>query len=457
MSQLMLARISRIDGLSIGFGAIFALVVAAACLGLYLVGSTTIERQVEASIQRDSAKLVGLGPVPGRAEMERRIAALETAHPASSRGHVIFDVQGRLVYGQVEMTSPPAGFSDVTYRDVQSAHDRRAHALGIAMPGGDRLVIFAHSELAQNFGKVLVPLLFNLLVICTAGGMLVTLLLGREIGKRLGRTTMAADAIAAGDLAHRVPLDRLDGVFLLQAQSLNRMLDRMQDLIRNQRQFSSNLAHDLRTPLTRLRGLLSEGRSAGNMQVRTLMMEQAERECTAIIQIFDALLRLSEIEAGCHPAAMTPIPLRPLVEDVVETMEPVLADKGSALALDHADDAWAVADNGLLTQMLVNMLENVALHTPAGTSARISLREDAASGSVLLSVCDDGPGLQPEERERVLRPFVRGKASAQVKGSGLGLAIAQAIVGFHRGELRLVDNLPGLMAEVRLPRAVPGR
>lgn len=451
----MFAGMTWIDRLSLRFGGLFALVVAVACLGLYLVGSAQIDRQVEVSIESDRLKLLGSGPTPGRREMERRIIALETAHPASSRGHIIFDAGGRLVFGRVEMASPDEGYSDVVYRDLDADHDRRAHALGIELPGGDRLVIFAHSELAQNFGKVLLPLLLNLLVACAVGGMLVTLLLGREIGKRLGRTIMAADAIAAGDLARRVPLYHLDGVFLQQAQSLNRMLDRMEDLIRNQRQFSSTLAHDLRTPLTRLRGLLSEGSSAANAHVRASIMDRAESECAAIIQIFDALLRLSEIEAGCHPAAMAPIPLRPLVEDVVETMEPVLADAGTALAFDHADDVWIIGDEDLLSQMLINMLENIALHTPAGTSARISLHEDAAQGLAVLCVGDDGPGLLAEERERVVRPFVRGRGSSQVKGTGLGLAIAQAIVGFHRGELGLMDNEPGLRAEIRLPCAIP--
>ena len=444
-----------IDRLSLRFGGIFASVVAAACLSLYLVGSAKIDRQVEVSIASDRQKIVGTGPIPGRPEMERRIAALEAAHPASSRGHVIFDAGGHLVFGRVAMSPPPQGYSDIVYRDLHSDHDRRAHALGIAMPGGDRLVIFAHSELAQNFGKILLPLLLNLLAVCAVGGMLVTLLLGREIGKRLGRTVMAADAIAAGDLARRVPLARLDGVFLQQAQSLNRMLDRMEDLIRNQRQFYSRLAHDLRTPLTRLRGLLADGSNAEDAPARARIMGRAERECAGIIKIFDALLRLSEIEAGCHPAAMAPIPLHRLVEEVVETMEPVLADAGTALVLDRADDVWIVGDKDLLSQMLINMLENIALHTPAGTSARISLRDDAREGFALLCVDDDGPGLVAEERARVVRPFVRGGGSSQVKGSGLGLAIAQAIVGFHRGELRLLDNEPGLRAEIRLPRATP--
>lgn len=449
----MRANITRIDRLSFRFGAVFALFVAAACLAIYFFAQMEIEHRIEKSIGHDRAKLVGAGAMPDRGEMERRIVALETRHPASSRGHLIFGPDGRIVFGRVAMPYPGLGFSNVTYRDLGGDHDRQAHTLGIAMPGGDRLVIYAHSELAQNFGRILLSLLLTLLVTCASGGILVTLLLGREISDRLGRSVKAADAIAAGDLARRVPLDQLDGVFLLQAESLNRMLDRMEDLIRNQRQFSGNLAHDLRTPLTRLRGLLSEARNADAALGRAQIMERAERECSSIIEIFDSLLRLSEIEAGSHPAALKPIALRPLIEDVVETMEPVLTDGGSALTLDHADDAWAVADAGLLSQMLINMLENVALHTPAGTAARISLCDDRASNSVLLSVSDNGPGLRSQDRERVLKPFVRGAGSAQVQGSGLGLAIAQAIVGFHRGELLLIDNLPGLKAEIRLPRA----
>jgi signal transduction histidine kinase len=141
-------------------------------------------------------------------------------------------------------------------------------------------------------------------------------------------------------------------VFAAQAQSLNQMLDRMEDMVNAQRQFASNLAHDLRTPLTRLRGLLA-GEDAGSAR----LLDRAERECRSIIAIFDALLRLSEIEAGRHPTALAPLALGPVIEDVAETMEPVIADAGSRLELGELASAEIRADTGLVQQLLVNLLE----------------------------------------------------------------------------------------------------
>lgn len=444
---------SRIDRLSLRFGAAFALFMAVAFFGLFLFARSAVSQQVERSLLHDRAKLIGSGPIPGHEEIQRRIMSFETGHPASSRGHVIFDPDGRLVLGEVVMHDPGAGFSKVVYQDIGARHNRRADTLGVTLPDGYRLVIFAHSEFDQNLDRSLGPTILALLFFSGGGGILVTLLLGREISRRLRQTIQAADAIGDGDTARRVPLEKLDGVFLLQAASFNRMLDRMEDLITRQRQFSGSLAHNLRTPLTRLRGLLAQLDKTPEADGRASILTQAKQESAAIIDIFDSLLRLSEIEAGLHPAALQPVALRPLIEDVAETMEPVLADMGRSLAIDDIADAWVLADSSLLSQMLVNMLENVALHTPIGTTARISLRHDDAHSAVVMSLRDDGPGLPANDRQRVVRPYVRGSGSNQVRGSGLGLALVQAIVGFHRGELRLSDNLPGLRADISLPRS----
>ena len=232
----------------------------------------------------------------------------------------------------------------------------------------------------------------------------------------------------------------------MQADSLNRMLDRMEDMVNAQRQFSSHLAHDLRTPLTRLRGLLTAQTAEAD---RVRLLERAERECASIITIFDALLRLAEIETGRHPSAVRDLPLRDMLEDIAETMEPVIADAGCALELGRLEPVRVRGDADLFNQMIVNLLENVATHTPAGTRATLSLEQ--AGESALIAIDDDGPGLADGDRDRVLLPFERGKGSGLRHGSGLGLAITRAIVRFHQGSLELADNAPGLKVRIRLP------
>ena len=182
------------------------------------------------------------------------------------------------------------------------------------------------------------------------------------------------------------------------------------------------------------------------------MLERAERECAAIIRIFDALLRLAEIEGGRHPAALAPRDLRALIEDVAETMEPVLADHDGTLTLEAGARPMVAGDADLLGQMLVNVLDNVVTHTPRGTRARLSLASE--SGFARITVADDGPGLAEADRARVVQAFERA-AQAETRGSGLGLAIVQAIVRFHGGTLRLDDARPGLAVRIALPLMPP--
>jgi signal transduction histidine kinase len=338
-------------------------------------------------------------------------------------------------------------------RYVSRAHVvHKGRALATRLPDGALFVVVQHSEAAESLQAILPGVVVAIFAGALLAGLAATMLFARQTALRLAETQAAADAIARGDLSRRIATDRLDGMFAHQAQSLNRMLDRMEELVNAQRQFSSALAHDLRTPLTRLRGLLASARpeSAGESASDSdTLIERAERECASVIAIFDALLRLAELESGRHPTAVAPLDLGSLVADVAETMEPVLADHGGALRLAHVDEAVVRADAGLVNQLLVNLLENVATHTPPGTTATLRV-ERAGEGAVVI-LADDGPGLAATDRSRVVRPFERGPESAGRRGSGLGLSIAQAIVRFHGGTLALADNAPGLEVRMTFP------
>ncbi len=175
----------------------------------------------------------------------------------------------------------------------------------------------------------------------------------------------------------------------------------------------------------------------------------AGRECAAIIATFEALLRLSEINAGQRDAPHTPLVLADLLEDVADTMDPVLAEAGCTLTIGPFASATVIGDRSLLQQLFVNLLENIALHTGPGTQAHIALR--CEDGHAVVRLADDGPGLPEADRARVLRPFERGEGKQGSRGSGLGLAIAQAIVRFHDGTLRVLDAAPGMIVELRFP------
>ena len=287
--------------LAVTFGLAFALTVSLAGAIAFLATTAALSQQVDESLQRDRERLMPAGNSRSLQDLERKIAEIESGRTISERAHALFDANGQQIFGRIKLAPPRPGYSAVTFRD-NGPKVRDGRALAVEGPEGSRLVIVAHSELAESALESLLPLSLAILLAATVVGLLAAWLFTRQISRRLVQIRSAADAIAAGDLSRRVPVDQLDGMFAEQAASFNGMLDRMEDILRSQRQFSGNVAHDLRTPLTRLYGLLRERLDADVSDDRT-MLERAERECASIIAIFDALLRLSEIEAGRHPSS----------------------------------------------------------------------------------------------------------------------------------------------------------
>lgn len=446
-------RSPRVGRLAIQFGAAFSLAMLAAGAIVFVVAEAQMTRMVDAELIRHRDELIGSGlrAQDDLREIARRIARWEAARAMTDRGYVLFDGQGRRIGGHVELAPPPLGFSDVRFRDGRPQL-REGRALVSPLGENAKLVVIEHSEVAEDMQAILVPFSLVLFLAASLAGLGASLLFARMIAAKLVKTQVTADAIANGDLSHRLAADPRDGIFAEQAASFNRMLDRMEEMLKSQRQLARNLAHDLRTPLTRLRGVLAEG-AIGSAEAQALAIVRASRECASIMSIFDALLRLSEIEAGRHPAAMRSLALRPLVEDVVESMEPVFSDSGRSLATGSLDDALIHADAGLINQLLVNLLENITHHTPAGTHSIVSVTHSGDRSEAIVAIADDGPGIALTERARMFEPFQRGNSAGSDQGNGLGLAIASAIARFHRGKIKLADNGPGLTVLLHFPIA----
>ena len=441
--------ISGMGRLLIGFALALAVATALAGSVVYLVAGVQLTAEVDESLSHERRHLLPPGASADAGALVTRIAALEAGRSLTDRGHVLYDAQGQRLTGRLTMALPAPGYSNVLYRDG-GVKWHSGRALCVALPGGGHLVIVAHSEIGENMRQMVLPAAIGVVLAGVIAGLAGSWLFARMLARRLLQAQGAADAIARGDLTGRIPLEGLDGVFAEQALSLNRMLDRMAEMVRSHRQFAAHVAHDLRTPLTRLRGILADDLASAPND-RAVFVERADRECASILAIFDSLLRLSEIEAGSHSAGLAPLALRQVIEDVAETMDPVIADAGGRLCVGPMEHATVLADVGLVHQVLVNLLENIALHTPRGTCATIALQHDTACGEAVITVVDDGPGIALAERALVTRPFVRGIGVGRHRGSGLGLAIAEAIMRFHGGTLELADAEPGLAVILRLP------
>jgi signal transduction histidine kinase len=434
----------RIGRLSLRIGAVVALVMAIATAIVLIVISLQFSRDLDSSLHKEMGRLMPQGAPQDRASVADRMIRRAATRSTSMKIALLYDPDGRRIVGRVDLPLQHEGIVTLRYRDGDSKpKDGRAYT--IRLPDGSHLTVLHHDEMGEVVNHMLPALVLCLGLAGALMGVAASHAMARMIATRLAVTRATADAIAAGDLSKRVPVDAMEGIFAEQADSFNRMIARMEEMVEGQRHFASHLAHDLRTPLTRLRALL--GRDTADPAEFAAMRLAAKRECTAIIATFEALLRLSEIGAGHRDAPRAPLPLADLLEDVANTMEPVLIEAGCALTIGPFAPAVVMGDRSLFQQLFVNLLENVALHTSPGTHARIALQVEG--GEAVITLADDGPGLPAPDRQRVLRAFERGPDKS--RGSGLGLAIAQAIVRFHDGTLRLLDAAPGVCVEMRLP------
>jgi signal transduction histidine kinase len=256
----------------------------------------------------------------------------------------------------------------------------------------------------------------------------------------------------AGDLSQRVPVRGTQDEFDELAKSMNAMLDRIEDLMHSMRQVSNDIAHDLRTPLTRLRQRLEYAkRHHGTVAELHEVVGHSIRQVDSILETFGALLRIAQIEAGGRVSGKRVIDISTLLSGIVDDFSPAAEDRGLQLDADVGQDLKVTADPELLTQMVVNLVDNAIRYCPAGS--RIRVAANAAGGNLELAVSDTGPGIPREEREKVLRPFYRLESSRTTEGNGLGLSLVAAIAKRHDAKLLLGDNGPGLRVSVVFPMA----
>jgi signal transduction histidine kinase len=257
--------------------------------------------------------------------------------------------------------------------------------------------------------------------------------------------------IMEGDLSQRLPGRGTDDEFDRLAGIVNAMLDRIEALLEGLRQVSTDIAHDLRTPLGRLRqqleGALLRSGTAAEYERST---ERAIIEADRLLGIFNSLLRIAQVEAGNRRRGFAEVDLGALVGTVADVFQASAEEQGRALRCRVEPGISITGDADLLSQLVANLIENALHHTPAGAGIDIGLSR-RRDGRVELVVADRGPGIPAEERERVFRRFYRLEQSRHTPGNGLGLSLVAATAQLHRGEVLLDDNHPGLRVTVLLP------
>jgi len=273
-------------------------------------------------------------------------------------------------------------------------------------------------------------------------------LMSAAVLRRIEVVSRTSRDIIEGDLARRIALSGSGDEFDRLAMSLNAMLDRIGELMEGLRQVSNDIAHDLRTPLTRLRQRLELAQQRKpDSEALVAVVEKTIADIDSILDTFGALLRIAQIESGTRKANFRDADLSALLHNVADVYEPAIEDGAQFLHLDIAPQLVVRGDQELLTQLFANLVENAARHGPPGT--HIKLAGCRVGDAVEVTVSDNGPGIPPAQRDKVLRRFHRLDVSRTTPGNGLGLSLAQAVAGLHDTRLELADNDPGLRVVVR--------
>ncbi len=285
-------------------------------------------------------------------------------------------------------------------------------------------------------------------------GILMGLVFSRALLRRVDSVNRTARAIRDGDMSKRIALTGAGDELESLALNLNAMLDQIERLMSGMREVSDNIAHDLRSPLNRIRGRLTEALKGG-VDERDEALRATLADAENMIMTFNALLSIARIESGEGAGSMEAVDLVAIAQEMVELYEPAAQDAGFVLQLKTAPAPPVRGSRSLISQALANLLDNALKYAVGGTTIRIDVRK-GSDGRVLLSVLDDGPGVPAAERDSVLKRFVRLEQSRSTPGSGLGLSLVSAIARAHRGAIALGDSQanaerPGLKVTIAFP------
>ncbi|WP_144185254.1 sensor histidine kinase [Elioraea rosea] len=411
-------------------------------------------RQASEEVARGMGVLGQSAALSGLRGVALSIEARLAADRAGVEYYLLAAPDGQRLAGNLATAPPEMGWQTIEVREASGA-TVPVIALRAALSGGATLVVGRDLSAVRALESRLLGaagwVAFGAIVIGLAGGYLI----GRGIARRTAAMDRALAAVAAGDLARRLPVAGRGDEFDTLSARINAMLDRLGEVMAALRSVTDDIAHDMRTPLTRLRQRLEEVRRAAGEGEAAKAAAAAEAECDAILELFAALLRIAQVEAGAQRSAFGRFDLSGVAEAVAEVYAPAAEERGQTLEAEIVPGIEGFGDRALITQLIANLAENAVRHGREGGAVRIAL-SPAAAGGVELSVTDDGPGIPEAERERVFRRFHRLDSARATPGSGLGLALVRAVAGLHGMAVTLEDaapgsDMPGLVARVFIP------
>ena len=434
--------------LSLFFAAVFATGAVALVIVVDVAVSRYAQQVTTDTLMTEAARMQGEDRREGRHAIIDEIRGL-TSNAREFR-YALSDRRGNLIAG--DLPSAPIGWGSVKIAERSTPGDLPDSAstmrtYGIALDDRSRLVVGSNSydvaELRDWLDTAALWTGLGITLLALAAGYLIASIFLH----RLDRINTAANGVIAGRLSERLPAMGMGPEFDRLCDNLNRMLERIETLVTGMRQVSTDIAHDLRTPLTRLRQRLEITRASSSLEEHRKAIDDATDQVDEVLGMFRALLRIGSLEAGIGSHRFKQVDLGDILRRVAMAYQPAIEDQDKALRLSIEPDIAVEGDGELLAQMFNNLVENALVHTPAHSLITIELRRD--KNDVIATVADNGPGILPGDRDKVLQRFYRLERSRALPGSGLGLSLASAAARLHHADLSIGDNRPGVLASVR--------
>jgi signal transduction histidine kinase len=437
--------------LALAFGLLFILAFMVADIITYQLLKRDLAEALDDSV-RDTYSVVA--STSSSEEAEDFVASVATYARLNNPEDSIFllvNEKGERLAGNVSLFTAKDGLSTVQAGDIGVKGDDRIR-IQAGTVSGNRLIVGESYSDTDDLERI------ALMSFVWASGVIVILACGggaffaARAQRRLDGIERAMSDVSAGDLARRIPLEGNGDDIDVVATHMNQALDRLSALVEGMRQVSADIAHDLKTPLNRLKMTVEQAIEQGGRgeDVQTLLID-AREESDRINATFEALLRISQIEAGARKARFRPVDISDIMGSVAEIYSSVAEDNGQSLDFTTrpASPCMVNGDRELLTQLFVNLVENAINHCPPMTRITLALR--AEDDGFSASISDDGPGIPEAERELVFRRLYRLDKSRTTTGSGLGLSLVKAIADLHAANITLADRHPGLDVTLLFP------
>lgn len=423
---------------------------------IYWATAGFMEREAKATIEAEIASLAEHYAQNELVGLLDTIQSRLERNPTSASIYLLTDAFRNPIKGNIdrlpESLAKSNGWVELSLSREQVMDDRPHHALAQVFLIKNRFYLLVGRDVEHLYRtkKMIQDAMVLGLVIMILMGLVGGMIVSRSAVSRIDRINQTCRHIVQGDLSDRVPLRGSDDELDVLAGNFNHMLDQLDEMVESVKRVSDNIAHDMRTPLSRLHQRIEEGLMESKTEADySQVLERAAEEVNQLIQTFNALLRIAQIESKRKKDGFEDLNLVQLLEDVVELYEPLSEDKSQTFVFEHDATGDFVGDRHLLFQAFANLLDNAIKYSPEGGEVQVKFTQQAGMRVILVE--DSGEGIAPENHKRVMQRFFRQDSSRSTAGVGLGLSLVNAVFKLHRIHIQFENKAQGMRVICRLP------